>query len=183
MAVGGDTEKPGEKLAIVAKANMADKLSIPALRFRTEGVDLPHPEGGDPIKTARVVWMGEEIGVSADVLMPGRADSGDRSELDRAKDFLRDHLRNADRLSNDLFDDALNGHDISRITLRRAKKEVGVEAYQKDRRWWWTLGAGVQALTQERELLTSSEVVQELFPNGDGAAAPASPAGRHRSHT
>ena len=108
---------------------------------------------------ARIEWLGPTTH-TADALMVGPQSDETRSEVQMAKDFLREYLAVDGHLSSEVFDVARNGHDITEKTLRRAQKALGVEAYQRDRKWWWRLPSAASDGQPERghlRLLTPDE--------------------------
>ena len=90
------------------------------------------------IKTSRTV-MGDESDVTADELvgvpstvMPARV---------LAEQFLRDLLADGPHAASEAYKLAGDA-GISARTLKRAKRDLAVEAYQNGRAWWWKLDLG-----------------------------------------
>lgn len=130
LAVGEHPDDPRDRVCALRKANAAAAGEVPALRFRVEGVDLPHPDGGEPIRTARVVVLGEEHGFDADSILDV-PNAAERRAVDDAADWLADLLadgpvpyRELERLA------AAAG--ISRATLHRAREAAGVRVERDD---------------------------------------------------
>lgn len=96
--------------------------------------------------------------------------------LQAAAHWLTNALAAGPRLADELFDEAEGGEEISKGTLKRAKKAAGVESFRPEipGPWWWRLKgaqhdesasthkipaplAPLAKLTQKRGFLTPSE--------------------------
>jgi hypothetical protein len=118
-----------EELRVLAplKSNLAQPA--PSLAF-----SLTEAENG----AVQVNWMGATT-YTADALLSAPIDPEERSALSEAKDFLRDALKDAPRWSNAVKKEA-SGIGISEITLKRAKRELGVGSDKEaDGSWTWRL--------------------------------------------
>ncbi len=155
LAVGEHPDDPNERVCVCAKANMTDRSTVPALRFRTESTAVPHPDGGEHIDTGGIVIVGEEHGLDPNSLLAG--DSEERNERQSATAFLLDTLDEVGTLSSEVEDRALHGHDISKRTLVRARKELGVVAFQKDRKWYLRLPSECQGATHRTGTLSAGD--------------------------
>jgi hypothetical protein len=62
------------------------------------------------------------------------------TQLDRASDLLLSLLADCPVPANELFREG-EGAGLSKITLRRAKKKLGIVALRQDNRWLWSLPA------------------------------------------
>ena len=84
--------------------------------------------------------LGFEIGDTG--LTFGEAPEEPRTEtqLDKACDLLRALLVAGPMPANDVFEEG-EGAGLSRRTLKRAKKKLGIIALRKDNRWLWSLPA------------------------------------------
>lgn len=132
-AVDPDDETGERRVLAVVKSNLAAKPTALAYRLVSDAVN---PD------VAKVEWLGTSAH-TADSLMVV-PDGEERPELQRAKDFLLGHLNTDGHLSTEVLDVARNGHGIAEKTLRRAHHELGVVAFQRDRKWWWKLSSDGQ---------------------------------------
>ena len=98
------------------------------------------PFSDDPILTSRVE-IGDQCDVSADDLV------GDRnrrlSARAKAERFLRGLLADGPHRATEVFGLAEDA-DISASTLRRAKRDLGVDSFQRktpdgEPEWWWLM--------------------------------------------
>ena len=62
------------------------------------------------------------------------------TQLDKSCDLLLALLADGPMPANDLFEEC-EGAGLSKITLRRAKKKLGIVALRQDNRWLWSLPA------------------------------------------
>ena len=60
-------------------------------------------------------------------------------ELDAATKWLQEFLSDGKRQSTEIFEVAKESEGISKSTLDRAKKELGIKPKQADGKWWWEL--------------------------------------------
>jgi hypothetical protein len=127
LGIGEHPSDEHDRVAVLAKSNLTDRATVPAVRFRVEGTQVAHPDGGDPIDTANVVILGEELGIDPHSIVSGLG-ADERSERDEAADWLVDLLdaepdrsmpyRRIEALARDA--------DIKRATLHRARERAGV---------------------------------------------------------
>jgi len=80
-------------------------------------------------------WVGA-YPVTVDELLGGRADRETTAE--RAQTLLISELTGKSLTAKDMFDIA-SEHDISGITLKRAKSAAGVRSFKKNNQWFWTI--------------------------------------------
>ena len=119
------------------------------------------PFGVNPIMTSHVE-VGDQCDVSADDLV--RDHEQKVSARTQAKRFLRELLADGPHRAAEVFqlaDDA----DISVPTLKRAKKDLGVDSFQRKTaegkpEWWWVL-------PEEEESPPGEEPPDTLFPDED----------------
>lgn len=128
LAVGEHPKDAGERVCVLAKANMTDRTQVPALRFACEGVTVPHPDGGD-IDTGRVAILGEEDGIDPNSILVG--DSEERGALDEACNWLESMLSDGGVGKKEITTFA-RAEGITRITLDRAAKRIGVISERDD---------------------------------------------------
>jgi hypothetical protein len=108
LLAGCDAEND-QNLAIVhIKSNIAAKGASQGYQLRDDNF----------------YWTGESSLTSTQILA-GDDNSGNRSEKDEAADFLRDELANGPVPAKDVYRNA-EGAGISKRTLERAKKQIGI---------------------------------------------------------
>jgi 5S rRNA maturation endonuclease (ribonuclease M5) len=86
---------------------------------------------------ARVVWNGASTLRASDLL--GSMASRSSPALDEAKGFLRDVLKDGPRRSTEVYE-LMESEGIAKKTLKRAKKELGIESERldpEDRCWYF----------------------------------------------
>jgi hypothetical protein len=122
-----DADNDKARLFVKAKNNLAPDKN--ALRFmvgaRPVGND---PDSGDEIWAPHVLWDSQTVEVTATEAMEA-ADSGGgaRARRREAQEFLRSKLASGSLPQKEIEEEA-RANCISAATLRRAKKELGVEA-------------------------------------------------------
>ncbi len=111
---------------------------------KSRGLDLVEhvidPFGSEPIVTSRVE-LGGQSDVSADDLV--REDDRTVSPRVQAERFLRELLADGPHRASEVFDLAEDA-DIAVKTLKRAKKDLGIDSFQRKapdgkREWWWVV--------------------------------------------
>jgi hypothetical protein len=115
LLVAKHPEVDEQRVLAPLKSNLAQPAS--SLAF-----SLTEADNG----AVRVEWLGETT-YTADALLSAPIDPEERSALGEAKDFLRDALKDAPRWSKAVKKEASEA-DISEITLKRAKRELGVRS-------------------------------------------------------
>jgi RecA-family ATPase len=127
LLVAKHPEDEERRVLAPLKSNLAQPA--PSLAFSLTGADNG---------AVRVKWMGA-TSYTADTLLSAPIDPEERSALDEAKGFLRDALKDTPRWSNAVKEEA-SGVGISEITLKRAKRELGVSSEKEaDGSWTWRL--------------------------------------------
>ena len=102
-------------------------------------------------------WVGTHP-VTIDELLNGKYDKETASEL--AQNFLLSELKNKIIPANDMFELARE-HDISGITLKRAKSTAGVRSFKKNNQWFWTIdGSSNEIEKQEYQ----ESLIENLIP-------------------
>ena len=125
LGVGQDPNDAGSRLLILAKSNLGP-LDVPALAFAIGERFIPDPDGGLPIVTSGVEWLGDREGVrSSDLFRVAEPDEG--GALDRAKALVEGVLSGGPIDAKEL-DVAQTVEGISTRTMRRARQELGVIA-------------------------------------------------------
>lgn len=129
LGVGEHPDDPTERVCVLGKANMTDKATVPAIRFKVEGTQVPHPDGGEAIDTARVVILGEESGIDPDSIITGNAE--ERGALDEAAGWLKSVLSDGPIPSAEIRRMAA-AEGIALATLKRAARRIGVVVERDD---------------------------------------------------
>jgi putative DNA primase/helicase len=142
-AVLDDPEDKNSKLFVKAKNNLAPDKK--ALRYgfgvKTVGHD---PKLNVDIDAPYIVWHPQHVELTANEAM--QAATGQSGYAGReARDFLLDRLEGGRQVkADDLFEEA-EQNGISKVTLRRAKKKLGVKSRKTlgkfDGAWTWELPA------------------------------------------
>jgi KaiC/GvpD/RAD55 family RecA-like ATPase len=90
-------------------------------------------------------WLGE-CEITLDELLEGKSSKGPKTDTqkDAAMSFLQSALSERDLSSTELMRMA-NARNITEITLRRAKKAIGVKSYQSGGAWYCSLARGPDA--------------------------------------
>lgn len=114
------------------KCNLGRRQPSRAVHIIATDVDT---DDGGRLGTSKAV-LGDEVDVSADDLVQVRG----RKEQPRveAVKFLRQLLRDGPHRVTEILDLAEDA-GITEKTLRRAKRDIGADSFQKDREWWWVL--------------------------------------------
>ena len=115
-----------------AKCNVGRMQKSRRVKLTQHVID---PFGEDPIETSRVE-LGEQSDVTADQLVQDGA--GKVSPRVEAERFLRELLADGPHRASEVYDLAEDA-DIAVKTLKRAKKDLDIDSFQKDREWWWLL--------------------------------------------
>jgi putative DNA primase/helicase len=123
------------KLVVRGKNNIA-RHNIPALAYvfgvRNVGID---PHTGEIIQAPHVIWTCH-VDVTAGEAMQAASGGSIPSARDDAKKFLTDMLASGPKPSPEI-EEAAEADGISRRTLFRAKKELGVRAKKEEGGWYW----------------------------------------------
>ena len=136
-AVVDDAEND-RKLLVKAKNNLA-AAGNKALAYHFGGREVgKDPESGETIFAPHILWENEHVEVTASEAMQANANKSSPSARDEAKKFLTDILANGPVPATEI-EDAANGNAISKRTLERAKRELGITAEKKNGQWYWRL--------------------------------------------
>lgn len=124
-----DDETGERRILAMTKSNLA--ASVPALAYRVESPDGVHP---------RIVWEGHTHHTANDLV--SQYDDDQRAVRDEAKEYLADALQSGPKPVTDLLKGA-RAQGISERTLRRAKKDMGIEKQKQgfgdSGQWVWEL--------------------------------------------
>jgi hypothetical protein len=144
-AVVDDPENKECKLFVKAKNNLA--RDIKALRYGIGVKTVGHDSKlGVDITAPFIVWHPQHVEITANEAM--QAATGQSGYAKReAQDFLRERLESGPAKADDLFEEA-EQNGITKGTLKRAKKEMGVVSHKEQGRmdgaWTWELPKGEQ---------------------------------------
>ena len=136
MAFGPDPREGAEKTARVLahpKCNVGITQASLEVKVITDFIGSPFE--GNAIETSRA-HIGETCDVSGDDLV--QVPSGKEKPKVQAMKFLRELLADGPHQASEIFSLA-EDDGIAEKTLRRAKDDLGVEAYQERRKWYWKL--------------------------------------------
>jgi hypothetical protein len=116
------------------------RLLLPGkCNLTAESTGLAFSIAGDPPK---LHWEYEPVAMSADEgLAQEYPDRGEATALNEAEAWLREALADVPRLSKELIEEASEAEGISKRTLDRAKKQLGVEVFRPKNPgpWYWQL--------------------------------------------
>lgn len=134
FVVTKDPEQDARRLFLPLKNNLGNDQT--GLAFSVEAIQLAQGQ----IETSRIVWEAGVITTTAQEAMAPLVQGEDRSDLDDAKDFLRELLANGALPSKQIRGDA-EGAGHAWRTIQRAQKELGVVASKKGMKegWFWRL--------------------------------------------
>jgi hypothetical protein len=168
-----DAEIEGRRLLMPSKMNIAPIKH--GLAYRIEGCLVKDDEGQE-ILTSRVVWESTPVTITADQALAAHEDSGDRSAAAEAEDFLRDKLSAGPVAAKDGEEHA-RALGIASMTLKRARKKLGVIAEKAGLKegWTWRLPPEGGQETPKRvtsETRSPSGHVDPLRGNGNTPAPP-----------
>lgn len=157
------------RLFLPLKANLAPDTNGLAYELRSSG------------ETAVVAWSSEPVDVRAeDALAPPPKRRGRKpEERDDARAWLEKSLVKGPQPAKELIEEAKEEADISPRTLRRARVELGVEAFRPENPgpWWWRLkseqpGAGADGHIPSGSNSGHLQIVAEPAMNDDCAEEP-----------
>ncbi|MBF0131162.1 MAG: AAA family ATPase [Magnetococcales bacterium] len=104
--------------------------------FRIQSVELP-----SGIQTSKIGWEADQISTTADEALAAQcSNQEERSQLDEAKEFLVDQLKNGP-IDVQKIKTESRGAGVSEITLRRAKTALKIKPRKEpiSGRWKWAL--------------------------------------------
>lgn len=131
-AVTRDKLDPARRLVLPVKNNLAPDKGGLAYTLRADGKDVP----------PHVEWEAAPVMMSADDALGDGGDDDVPSERAAAADWLREALSAGPMAAKDLKREARQ-NSISERTLKRAKREAGVEAHRsgfgRGAAWYWAL--------------------------------------------
>lgn len=125
-----DPEDTSKRLLLSAKNNLAKDSG--GLEFRIKTVHLDNL-----IETSRVEW-GRTTNVTAIEALGQSDDTEGRSAVDEADEWLRLQLSAGPVKADDLMKLA-KSEDVSKASIRRAQKRIGIKPEQRGGCWEWAL--------------------------------------------
>jgi putative DNA primase/helicase len=130
----GEGDAPPRRFLARAKSNIGPDDG--GFAYDLQQVPMP----GDDSIVASIATFGEAIeGTARAMLAVAESEPcEDRDALSEAESFLQEQLTGGPVPTNTLKA-AAGAHAISWRTIERAKKSLGVEASQKERKWFWKL--------------------------------------------
>jgi hypothetical protein len=141
-AVLDDPEDKDAKLFVKAKNNLAPDKKALRYGFGVKTVGHDKKLGVD-IEAPYIVWYPQHVEVTANEAMQA-ADGRSAYAKREARDFLLERLEAGPAKADDLFEEA-EQIGIAKITLKRAKKDLGVKSRKTagkfDGAWTWELSA------------------------------------------
>jgi len=131
--VAEDKSTEGQRLFVPMKNNIGPDAT--GYAYRIEEALMP-----DNIKTIRIIWASEQVTITADEALDTDHDTGERSELEAAEEFLRAELSEGAVSAKEIEKDAA-GNGLSMRTIYRAKKELGIKSDKGGMAggWQWKL--------------------------------------------
>ncbi len=156
-----DHDDKARRLLLPGKNNLAPEAS--GLAFSIVG------------EPARIVWEQDPVAMNADDALAAESQAQDRKRgpeaqaQEAASAWLKATLAGGPRRTKELMDEWKNGHGGSERTLKRAKQELGVEAFREEvpGPWSWRL-PGKDAKPPEDEKLGTLGILAETSGNLPG---------------
>ena len=136
--VTADKDDRARRLFMPLKNNLGQDKT--GLAYQIEPYTLDNPE--EPIPTSRIMWEAQLVETTVEEAFGAALSHEERSEIDDAKEFLREALSEGRLKAKDVQASARSaGH--SSTTLTRAKKQLKVaserEGFGKDAVWYWRI--------------------------------------------
>jgi putative DNA primase/helicase len=125
----GEPENSGKRVLAHSKCNVGVKHE--PWEFQLSGALVQ--TDGEAISTSQITSIGASPLTAEDLVGQRGSEPGDARR--EAVEFLRGMLANGPMLASELAEQA-GGTGISEKTLKRARKELGVFAFQHDRKWF-----------------------------------------------
>lgn len=137
LMIDPDDSTERRRLLLPGKNNLSERPA--GLAF-----DIGPGEAIDDEGTPRacVRWHEGEVDISADeAVNRGSGDTAASTQRDEAVDWLSQALAAGPRPAADVIEEAREVQSISKRTLDRARKQLGVDAYRpvNPGKWWWRL--------------------------------------------
>lgn len=139
--VTADKEDHQRRLFMPLKNNLGQDKT--GLAYSIESTELESPgEDGEPIPTSRISWESQLVETSVEEAFGASLSHEERSEMDDARDFIRDALGQGKVKASEIQRAAKSaGHSLT--TIGRAKRALNVvsvpEGFGVGRVWYWSL--------------------------------------------
>jgi AAA domain len=138
--IGRDPADEDRLILCTAKANLRD--DPPPYAFQIDSVTFTDNTGvSAPAGLLEPIGDTEFEDPISMLLRPREEKVGPASKLADASEWLTKYLYNApehEAKASDVEEDG-RVHGVKHGTLTRAKKEVKIDSFQRDREWWWRL--------------------------------------------
>lgn len=125
----------GEVTYVMARAKSNISEDGGGYFYNISQVEIP---GYDGLFASKITWGDKTTGPAIALLNHELHSDTGKSALDEAKDFLKGLLANGPMHAEEVFDNAM-GAGISKSTLNRAKRPLGINPYRRNGKWWWEL--------------------------------------------
>ncbi|KKN44605.1 hypothetical protein LCGC14_0691430 [marine sediment metagenome] len=127
-----DPDDDKKRLFLPGKSNLAEEQ--PGMSYKIESVDV-----SDTITAPRVVFDDEpEYRTIDEVLSENESKDRKSPQQDKIIDFLNEALAQGPVLATDM-EELIETNGFKMVTVKRAKKEAGVESKRQDGVWFWEL--------------------------------------------
>lgn len=136
-----------------------------------EGQGLAFTIGGEQ---PALEWEEQPVAMNADECLaaeskPSKSKPGPKDFVKQeAMAWLRKVLADSPRLVNELIEEADQAAGITRSSLRRARKELGIEAYREQipGPWYWRMPQDAEVVTNSEHLGNLEHLAELLAPDG-----------------
>src|SRR5207302_959865 len=133
-------ENDPRKIITPVKGNLTEK--VPSRIFSIQqAVGEEHPE---------IVWGEETLYSANDILKTGLTGLDENNKLEEAIVLLQNQLKSGEKSARMVFELAKK-QGINDKTLKRAKKELGIESWQTTSGWLWKLPSFTQKPDDNKE--------------------------------
>ncbi len=126
-----DKDDVKRKLFVGSKQNIVDEQEGLAFRIIADAEEQKKPK---KFQIPKLVWEDGTVSITADEAM-----SADTS-LGAAVEWLQEELQGSMKASSRIYKSAVD-EGVSKRTLERAKKELGVKSIKMNDGWYWSLPA------------------------------------------
>lgn len=109
-------------------------------------VARPTPSLVFDLADERITWRGETPYTAYD--LGGAETRENRTEVEEAREFLRETLRNGSRNRNDVYEEGREVHDFSDSTLKRARKALNVKTDKVGKHWVLSLPEDAKSIKE-----------------------------------
>jgi hypothetical protein len=128
LGVGEDPDEAGQRMLVLAKSNLG-RLDVPALTFTIVERLIDDPNGGLPISTSGVEWIGQREGVRSSDLFRIAESAEEQGAMVSACALIVKVLEDGPADAK-ILDDARRAAAIAEKTFKRARQFLGVVTEQ-----------------------------------------------------